>query len=53
MIVLECNVKELEVKENIICKAYELLKDRFSEIKGIKVVLKKNIPMQAGLRRRK
>lgn len=43
------NVKLLESKDNIIYKAYSLLKSRFSNITGIEVSLKKNIPMQAGL----
>lgn len=42
-------IPEISLKENIIYKAYEEIKGRFSEIQGIDVTLKKNIPMQAGL----
>ena len=43
------NIKELDNKDNIIYKAYIKLKERFENISGIKVVLNKRIPMQAGL----
>lgn len=42
-------IPEISVKENIIYKAYQELKKRFSNVQGIDVILKKNIPMQAGL----
>ncbi len=46
---LETNIPELNNNENIIYKAYVKLKEKYNSISGIKVVLKKNIPMQAGL----
>lgn len=42
-------IPEIGSKENIIYKAYQELKKRFSNVQGIDVILKKNIPMQAGL----
>lgn len=39
----------VKLENNIIYKAYELLKNNFRQIKGVEVVLKKNIPMKAGL----
>ncbi len=44
------NVEELQTSENIICKAYQKLKEQYL-VSGVKVMLHKNIPMQAGLRR--
>lgn len=46
---LETNIGEINNKDNIIYKAYEKLKQRFKEISGVKVVLNKRIPMQAGM----
>lgn len=46
---LNTNVEELNGKDNIIYKAYIKLKERFREISGVKVILNKRIPMQAGL----
>lgn len=46
---LKTNVDVLNNKDNIIYKAYVKLKERFDKITGVKVVLKKRIPMQAGL----
>lgn len=46
-IVINSNVKCLENEENIIFKAYNVLKERFDNITGVKVTLNKNIPMQA------
>lgn len=47
---LQINVPELNSPENIIVKAYEILKKQYpSEISGVFVKVKKNIPMQAGL----
>ena len=48
-ICIKSNVKELENADNIICKAYHLLKEEFYGISSVCVDLKKNIPMQAGL----
>ncbi len=49
IIEINTNVEELNNSENIICKAYDMLKAEFNQISGLKVLLKKNIPMQAGL----
>lgn len=46
---LETNVGEINNKDNIIYKAYEKLKERFKQISGVKVILNKKIPMQAGM----
>lgn len=46
---LETNIEELNNKDNIIYKAYIKLKERFKHISGVKVVLNKKIPMQAGM----
>lgn len=43
------NVEELNSKENIIYKAYTLLKEKYKNITGVQVKLNKRIPMQAGL----
>lgn len=46
---INTNIEALKGKDNIIFKAYEILKSKFDKIGGIEVELKKNIPMQAGL----
>lgn len=46
---IQCNVKELNKQENIINKAYTMLKEKYKNITGIQVILNKRIPMQAGL----
>ncbi len=46
---LETNIKDLNNSNNIIYKAYLILKEKYINISGIKVVLNKKIPMQAGL----
>lgn len=46
---IDINVTDLDGENNIIYKAYQLLKDRFKMIHGVDVILKKNIPVQAGL----
>ena len=43
------NVYEINNKENIIYKAYRVLKEKYKNITGIEVKLNKKIPMQAGL----
>ena len=48
-LILESNIKNVTVEENIIYKAYVLLKNEFPNITGVKVKLNKKIPMQAGL----
>lgn len=46
---LYTNVEELNNENNIIYKAYYKLKEKYTKITGVKVILKKRIPMQAGL----
>ena len=46
---IESNIKGVELEDNIIYKAYQKLKKIFPNITGVKVVLNKKIPMQAGL----
>lgn len=46
---IETNIEELNSKENIIYKAYQVLKERYKKVTGVQVRLKKKIPMQAGL----
>ena len=46
---IETNIQELNNKENIIYKAYVTLKQKYKNITGVKVILNKKIPMQAGL----
>lgn len=48
-IMIDSNVNELNNKDNIIYKAYVKLKQQYNRIGGVKVYLKKNIPMQAGM----
>lgn len=48
-IIIHSNVKFLEDDKNIICTAYNLLKSKFDSITSVNVILKKNIPMKAGL----
>lgn len=45
---LICNIDSLNNEDNIIYKAYVKLKDKYN-IGGVKVILNKRIPMQAGL----
>lgn len=47
--ILETNVSEINNENNIIFKAYKKIQEKYHVVKGIKVILKKNIPMQAGL----
>lgn len=46
---LETNIESLNNNDNIIYKAYLVLKEKYNNISGIKVTLNKRIPMQAGL----
>lgn len=46
---IKTNIQELDSKENIIYKAYVVLKEKYKNITGVEVTLNKNIPMQAGL----
>lgn len=46
---LSCSKEAINNETNIIYKAYELLKKNYSKVRGVKVTLIKNIPMQAGL----
>ncbi|MDR0979177.1 MAG: hypothetical protein LBL91_04515 [Lachnospiraceae bacterium] len=50
---LDCDIQELNNEQNIIVKAYKLMKDKYNQIKGVKVKLIKHIPYGAGLRRGK
>lgn len=47
--ILETNISEINNENNIIFKAYKEIQKKYAVVKGIKVILKKNIPMQAGL----
>ncbi len=46
---IQTDVDNLKLDENIIYVAYLKLKNQYKNISGVKVILKKNIPMQAGL----
>ncbi len=48
-IILNCNKNIVEIKENIVYKACELMKDRFNIDKGVEITLEKNIFVAAGL----
>lgn len=48
-IVIQSNVEALNNQDNIIYKAYMALKERYKNIKGVHINLRKRIPMQAGL----
>lgn len=48
-LVIKTNIEELNSKENIIYKAYIVLKEKYKKIMGVEVLLNKKIPMQAGL----
>lgn len=43
------NLKNVALEDNIIYKAYITLKEKYKEIKGVKVTLNKRIPTEAGL----
>lgn len=43
------NLKKVELEKNIIYKAYVKLKEKYPEIKGIRVILNKKIPTEAGM----
>ena len=46
---LETNITDLNNANNIVWKAYELMKSKYRLIDGAKVIINKKIPMQAGL----
>lgn len=46
---IDTNINKLQNEENIISKAYKVLKNRNEAITGVRVKLIKKIPMQAGL----
>ncbi len=48
-IVIKSNVEALNNQDNIIAKAYHALKQKYKDITGVEIRLKKRIPMQAGL----
>ena len=47
--ILNSNIENVKMQDNIIYKAYYKLKQEKPKLGGVKVILKKNIPMQAGL----
>ena len=48
-ILIDCNIPSLNSEDNLICKAYNALKNLCPSICGVDVKLIKTIPMQAGL----
>ena len=46
---LLCSLPGLPMEDNIVTKAYRLLRERFPEMGGLRVTLEKNIPSQAGM----
>ncbi|MBR3697103.1 MAG: 4-(cytidine 5'-diphospho)-2-C-methyl-D-erythritol kinase [Clostridia bacterium] len=48
-LILESDIKGVKLEDNIIYKAYYKLIEEIGNFGGVKVKLKKNIPMQAGL----
>ncbi len=46
---LQTNLQGVPAEKNIIARAYHTLKDKFPQVGGLSVMLKKNIPTQAGL----
>lgn len=46
---IQTNIESLKGKDNIIYKAYIKLKEEYKQITGIKVILDKKIPIQAGM----
>lgn len=48
-LILDSNIKDVKLEDNIIYKAFYRLRKMVGNFGGIKVILKKNIPMQAGL----
>lgn len=48
-IIILSNVEVLNNQDNIIVKAYDVLKEKYKVITGVEVKLNKRIPMQAGL----
>lgn len=47
--VFHCSDRTLETEDNLVCRAYRLLKDRYGFSGGLTVSLEKHIPSQAGL----
>lgn len=47
--VLDSDIKDVQLEDNIIYKAFYKLQKEYGKFGGVKVTLKKNIPMQAGL----
>lgn len=48
-IILDSDIKDVKLEDNIIYKAFNKLKEEVGNFGGVRVTLKKNIPMQAGL----
>lgn len=46
---IQTNIEQLNSKENIIYKAYIVLREKYKNVTGVEVKLNKKIPMQAGL----
>lgn len=44
-----CSVKRFENENNLVCRAYERLRERYPQVGGLSVFLKKNIPSGAGM----
>lgn len=47
--ILDSNIENVKLEDNIIYKAFYVLQKEIGNFGGVKVTLKKNIPMQAGL----
>ena len=45
----ECNDKQLQTNENLVCKVAEYLQGRYGVSWGVDIFLQKNIPVAAGL----
>lgn len=46
---IKTNIEEINGENNIVYKAYHLLKEKYDQISGVKVSIEKRIPLQAGL----
>lgn len=44
-----CSVKHFETADNLVCKAYDRLAERYPQVGGLTVFLKKRIPSGAGM----
>ena len=48
-LVFSCTDKTLETEDNLVCRAFRLMKERFGFVGGLRIRLEKRIPSQAGL----